>query len=392
LVSKEETSMEFYHKQHQYYCGIDLHEKTMYVCIVDQSGKIRYHRNIKTSREEFLAAVAPYREDVVVGIESTYAWYWLADLCEDEGISFILGHALYLKAVHGGKTKNDRADSKTLAFILRGGNFPTAYVYPRNMRATRDLLRRRMYLSKKRAAVLTHIRNTNSQYNLGSFEKRLKYKSNRKGVAERFEDRSVRKSIQVDLSLLDFYDEILRDLELYILKTARVDDSISLYILQTIPGIGDILSLVMMYEIHHIKRFKTQQDFLSYCRLVKCPRESGGKKYPVKNSKIGNAYLKWAFSEAATLFLRGNPYIEKKHNRRISKYGKAKALSILARDLGTAVYFMLKRKEMFDMNKFLGAGDASYTPNWTGQRETLDKATGMNCIKECESVAIRHIP
>ena len=113
--------MEFYHKEHRYYCGIDLHEKTMYVCIVDQSGKIRYHRNIKTSREEFMAVVAPYRDDVCVGVESTYDWYWLADLCEDEGIHFLLGHALYLKAVHGGKIKNDKIDSKTLAFILRGG-------------------------------------------------------------------------------------------------------------------------------------------------------------------------------------------------------------------------------------------------------------------------------
>jgi len=382
--------MEFYHKEHRYYCGIDLHEKTMYVCIVDQQGKIRYHRNIKTSREEFLAAVAPYREDLIVGVESTYAWYWLADLCEDEGIHFLLGHALYLKAVHGGKTKNDKIDSKTLAFILRGGNFPVAFVYPRKMRSTRDLLRRRMYLVRKRAAVMAHMQNTNSQYNLGPFEKRLKYKSNRLGIVDRFTDPSVHKTIEVDLNLLNFYDEILRDLELYILKTARLDDPVSLHLLQTAPGIGMILSLVMMYEIEDIGRFKRVQDFLSYCRLVKCPRESGGKKYSSKNSKIGNAYLKWAFSEAAVLFLRGNQRIEKKHNRRVSKHGKAKALSILARDLGTAVYFMLKRKEPFDLNKFLGAGDASLSPNWTDHGETLNKAARTKCIEECQPVAVGH--
>ena len=381
--------MEFYHKPHQYFCGIDLHEKTMYVCIIDQQGKIRFHRNIKTSREEFLAAVVPYREDICVGVESTYAWYWLADLCEDEGIHFILGHALYLKAVHGGKTKNDKIDSKTLAFILRGGNFPVAYVYPRKMRATRDLLRRRMYLMRKRAAILTHIQNTNSQYNLGSFDRKLAYKSNRPGTADRFSDPSVRKSVTVDLSLLDLYDELLRDLELFILKSARVDDSVNLHLLQTVPGIGKILSLVMMYEVKDIGRFKRVQEFLSYCRLVKCPRESGGKKYSSKNSKIGNAYLKWAFSEAAVLFLRGNELIEKKHNRRVSKYGKAKALSILAKELGTAVYFMLRRKEPFDMNKFLGTGDASPTPNWTKRGATLNKASEIKCIEECEAVAVR---
>ena len=381
--------MIFYTKSHGYYCGIDLHEKTMYVCIVDQEGKVRYHRNIRTSREEFLEAVAPYRDDMVVGVESTYAWYWLADLCEDEGIHFLLGHALYLKAVHGGKTKNDKIDSKKIAFILRGGNFPVAYVYPRRMRSTRDLLRRRMYVMRKRAAVLAHLQNTNSQYNLGPFAKPLKYKSNRPGAADRFKDPSVQKSVSMDLSLLDFYDETLRDVELYILKTARIDDPISLHLLQTVPGIGDILSLVMMYEIEDIGRFKRVQEFLSYARLVKCPRESAGKKYPGKNSKIGNAYLKWAFSEAAVLFLRGNDLIEKKHNRRVSKYGKAKALSILARDLGTAVYFMLKRREPFDMTKFLGAGNASSAPNRTDCGETFKEAAKTKCIDECEPVALR---
>ncbi len=381
--------MEFYHKQHQYYCGIDLHEKTMYVCIVDQSGKIRYHQNMRTCPEEFLKAVALYREDIIVGVESTYAWYWLADLCEDEDIHFILGHALYLKAVHGGKTKNDKIDSKTIAFILRGGNFPVAYVYPRKMRSTRDLLRRRMYLMRKRAAVLAHIQNTNSQHNLGPFPKKLSYRTNRSGAADRFKDKSVRKTVEVDLQLLDFYDEVLNEVELYITKAARVDDPMSLYLLRTVPGIGKILSLVMMYEIEDIRRFKRVQEFVSYCRLVKCPRESGGKKYSSKNSKIGNAYLKWAFSEAAVLFLKGNELIEKKHNRRISKHGKAKALSILARDLGTAVYFMLKRKEPFDMNKFLGAGDASQTPNRTKKGETFNEAAKTKCTEECQTTVAK---
>ena len=96
--------MIFYTKQHQYYCGIDLHARMMYICIVDQEGKILYHRNISTSRDVFLEIIGPYREDICVGVESTYNWYWLADLCTQEGIPFVLGHALYLKAIHGGKT------------------------------------------------------------------------------------------------------------------------------------------------------------------------------------------------------------------------------------------------------------------------------------------------
>jgi transposase len=138
--------MRFYTKQHQFYCGIDLHARTMYACILDQHGAILLHRNMKASPEPFLQAIAPYREDLVVCVECIFTWYWLADLCAHEGIPFVLGHALYMKAIHGGKAKNDKIDAQKIAVLLRGGMLPQAYVYPAAMRATRDLLRRRMYL------------------------------------------------------------------------------------------------------------------------------------------------------------------------------------------------------------------------------------------------------
>ena len=131
-----------------------------------------------------------------------------------------------------------------------------------------------------------------------------------------------------------------------------MDDAYSWYRLRSIPGVGKILGLILLYEIHDIKRFPRVQDFVSYCRLVKCPRESAGKKFGTKNSKIGNAHLKWAFSEAACLFLRGNEQAQHYHARLVSKYGKGKALSILAHKIGRAAYFMLKRKEPFSMKAF----------------------------------------
>jgi transposase len=345
--------MKFYHKQHRYYCGIDLHARTMYVCILDEEGKKLVHCNMRASEESFLKVIEPYREDICVGVECTFSWYWIADLCQREGISFVLGHALYMKAIHGGKSKNDKIDSHKIAVILRGGMFPLAYVYPAEMRSTRDLLRRRRYLMHKRSELLTHIENTNSQYNLAPFGKKLAYKSNRSGVSDRFPDPPSRKSISVDIHLLDFYDKLLGDVELFILKNARVDDSRTLYLLQTTPGIGKILSLVMLYEIHDIDRFPTVADFISYCRLVKPQRESAGKKTGSRNSKIGNAHLKWAFSEAAVLFLKGNEPAKEIHQKRVSKHGKAKALSILAQKIARAEYFMLKRKEPFDIKKLL---------------------------------------
>jgi transposase len=345
--------MRFYTQQHQFYCGIDLHARSMYVCIVNPEGEIMLHRNMKASPDTFLKAIAPYREGLVVAVECIFTWYWLADLCAQEGIAFVLGHALYMKAIHGGKAKNDKIDSQKIAVLLRGGMLPQAYVYPAEMRATRDLLRRRTHLMRKRADLLAHVQNTNSQYNLPEIGKKIAYKANRDGVAERFDDPAVQKTIEVDLSLITYYDALLQDLELSILKTAKHHDAQTLYLLQTVPGIGKILSLVLLYEIHRIARFPSVQDFASYCRLVKCSKESGGKRLGTSGKKIGNAHLKWAFSEAATLFLRNNPQGQKLLARLEKKHDKGKALSILAHKLGRAVYFMLKRKEAFDMRIFL---------------------------------------
>jgi len=149
--------MNFYKGQHKFYCGIDLHARKMYLCILDEKGEIKLHRNMDTDREIFLKAIEPYREDIVVAVECMFTWYWIADLCQKEGISFVLGHALYMKAIHGGKAKNDKIDSQKIAVLLRGGMIPQSYVYPEKMRATRDLMRRRNHLMRKRAELLAHI-------------------------------------------------------------------------------------------------------------------------------------------------------------------------------------------------------------------------------------------
>jgi transposase len=184
----------------------------MYVCSLDQPGELLLHRNMKASPEMFLKAIAPYRAALVVCVECIFTWYWLADLCAHEEIPFVLGHALYMKAIHGGTAKNDTIDSQKIAVLLRGGMLPQAYVYPAERRATRDLLRRRMHLVRKRAELLAHVQNTHSQYNLPEIGKKIAYKANRNGVAERFPDPAVQKSIEVDLALIDYYDQRLTDL------------------------------------------------------------------------------------------------------------------------------------------------------------------------------------
>ena len=349
--------MRFYKKQHGFYCGVDLHTRSMYVCILDAEGKTCLHRDIKAQPAAFLRAIEPYRKDLVVASECMFTWYWLADLCADKGIPFVLGHALYMKAIHGGKSKNDRIDSEKIAAILRGGLLPEAYVYPAEMRSTRDLLRRRMFLVHKRAELVGHIQNPNSQYNLPQFGKKLVYAANREElkVADRFEDDSVRKSVQIDLDLIDHYDDLVRDVELYLVKNAKVHDPKSYHLLQTVPGIGKILALVLMYEIHDIDRFKTVGHFASYARLVRPKKESVGKPAGRGGGKIGNAHLKWAFSEATCLFMRSDPKAKRFVARKEAKIGKGKAMSSLAAKLGRSVYWMLKRQDAFDVKQFFGS-------------------------------------
>jgi len=329
--------MRFDNTQHPFYCGIDLHARAMYVCILNPAGETLLHRNMKTTPDAFLKVIAPYRPDIVVAVECLFTWYGLADLCADEDIPFVLGHALYMKAIHGGKAKHDQIDSQKIAVLLRGGMLPQAYVYPAERRATRDLLRRRMHLAHKRGELLAHVQHTNSQSNLPAIGQNLADKANRDGVAERFADPAVQKSREVDLALVSHDDTLLRDVELTILKTAKQHDPNTLYLLQTVPGIGNILSLVLLYEIHPIDRFPRLQEFASYCRLIKCAKESNGKRSGTSGSKMGKAHLKWAFSEAAVLFLRDNPEGQKFLAKLEKKHGKGKALSILAHKLARAV-------------------------------------------------------
>ena len=156
--------MRFYNQTHPFYAGVDLHARTLSVCILDQAGAAVLQRTIAAEPQPFLEAVAPYRAGLAVAGECMFAWYWLADLCTAEGIPFVLGHALYMKVIHQGKTKNDTIDARKIAGLLRGGLLPQAYVYPKGMRGTRDLLRRRTFLVRKRAELLTHLQIFNSQY------------------------------------------------------------------------------------------------------------------------------------------------------------------------------------------------------------------------------------
>jgi transposase len=348
--------MRTYKTTHAYYCGVDLHARRLFVHVLDHDGRTRLERDIAASPATFLDAIQPYREGLVVGCECMFAWYWLADLCERERIPFVLGHALAMKAIHGGKAKNDRLDAAKIAGLLKGGFFPMAHVYPRDKRETRDLLRRRSFFVRQRAQLIAHIQNTNSQYNLPPFPKKLTYKGNRSAeIAKRFEHPSTQLSITADLDLIENYDAQIASLETHLVKTAKVDDPATFGFLRTVPGIGPILGLTMLYEIDAIRRFEEVGNFLSYARLVTCTHESAGKVKGVGGRKVGNAHLKWAFSEAASLMLRSFAPAKSWMQRQSKKRGTKKAHAILEARIGRTVYHLWRKQTAFDAKKFLAS-------------------------------------
>jgi transposase len=354
-------TMRWYDRQHRFYCGIDLHARSMHLGILDQTGTPVFDRNLAARPESFLKAIAPFRSDLVVGVECMFAWYWLADLCTREKIPFVLGHALYMKLIYGAKTKNDKIDAGKIARLLRGGNFPLAYVYPKGMRETRDLLRRRTYLVRQRSALFTHLQILNSQYNLPPFPKKLSFAANRleMDIAQRFADPSVQHSAAVDLALIDTLDQQIGALELYLTRTAKVDDVQTYHRLQTLGGIGKVLALILLYEIHDLRRFASEGHFLSYARLVRCGHESAGKVIGAGGKKIGNAHLRWAFAEAACLFLRSSARAKKWKEKQLKKRSEGRVLALLAARLARAVYQMWRKGEAFDEERFWQGQGAS---------------------------------
>ena len=188
-----------------------------------------------------------------------------------------------------------------------------------------------------------------------AFERRIDRAVNREGIADHFEDPMVAASIQIDSNLLDSLHQQILFVERQIAEQARHHDPVAVQLLRTIPGIGKTLALTILYEVGAIARFAQVGNFISYARLVKCAHESGGKRVSGRNNKIGNAHLKWAFSEAACLLFRESEEAKAWHQKLVSKYGKAKALSIIAQRLGRTAYLVLKRRAPFDREKFFAS-------------------------------------
>jgi hypothetical protein len=296
-----------YAKPHQCYGGLDRHARTMSLCLITQAGELLRHRHMQASPELFLKALAPSREAIIVAGSAGFPGTWLAALYAQPGSAFVLSPALYMQALHGGKAKHDTLDSHKIAALRRGGMLPQASVDPAALRATRDLLRRRIPLTRQRAALLAHGQQTNRQDHRPELRKPLADQANRAGVAARCPEPAVPKRVDVDLALIDSDARLLSDVALTSVQTATQHQAQTLSRLPAVPGLGQIVSLGLRDELHDLARCPRGQAFVSSCRLITCAKASAGTRDGTSGAKLGHADRPWACSEAAVLFWRHHP-------------------------------------------------------------------------------------
>ena len=352
--------MKYYTSTTEYNCGIDLHARQMYVCVMDRQGKKLVHVNIKDNNfEHFLKLIAPYRHDLTVCAECMFGWYWLADACQQANITFVLAHALYVHLIHGGKNKNDRIDSEKLTHLLRSNLIPPSYVYPSAKRPLRALLRQRIFYVWRRSELLARIYSHQLAHNRTLA--RQTSRRNRDPWAEQLlksENHPLRQlALKNDLAMISHFDEQIFALEEELQRQTKRTACREFTLLKTIPGIGEILALTILYEIGQIERFPTVKDFLSYCRLVKGTVASAGKIKGLRGAKLGNPYLRWAFGEAAVIAKRDHCVLGPLAQRLEAHMNgnKFKANTVLAIKLARAAYFMLKNKTVFDQERLVAA-------------------------------------
>lgn len=330
------------------YAAIDLHSNNNVLVILDEQDRVIVERRLRNELASVLAQLAPYRENLqAIAVESTFNWYWLVDGIMEEGYSVKLVNTAAVAIYEGLKYTSDEHDARHLAHLLRLGILPTGYIYPKEQRPVRDLLRKRAQLVRCRTTQILSIQNLvsrNSGKGLTANAARNLDEAEISRVCRGNETLAL--AIQGNLNVLHCLDEQVRELERVVLAQAKLKPEFEK--LLTIDGIWKILGMTIMYETGPIERFSKVGQFASYARCVSSSRWSNDKKKGEGNRKNGNKYLAWAFVEAAHFAVRYNERARRFYQRKKAKTNGIVAIKAVAHKLARACYHVLKDQVPFE--------------------------------------------
>lgn len=331
------------------YCGIDLHSNNHYVSIIDSENNRLKEKRISNDLSKTLTLLEPYSSDIQgIAIESTFNWYWLVDGLMDAGYPVSLVNTCAVKQYEGLKHTDDQYDAYWLAHLMQLGILPTGYIYPKEKRCLRDLLRKRMQLVHCRTS---QVISAQAQV-WRSTGVRLKSQHIKKGVDDLLlgiADQNLLLSIQSNLNVIQLLNIQIETIENAVLSQCK--DLTEYKQLKTVFGIGEILSLTIALETGDITRFHKVGNYTSYCRCVDSKKTSNGKKKGSGNKKSGNKYLAWAYMEAANFAIRFYEPANKFYQRKCSKRNAILARKALAHKLARASYYVMKDHVPFKPDK-----------------------------------------
>jgi transposase len=332
------------------YGAIDLHSNNNVTVLIDEQDKVVYEKRLPNDLAMIAQQLSAYQSSLEgLVVESTYNWYWLVDGLIDKGHKLHLANTAAIQQYEGLKHTDDDSDAHWLAHLLRLGILPQGYIYPKQERAVRDLLRKRGQLVRQRTANLLSIQNLITR-NTGSSMNSNRIKTlDAKQVDELLANPDLALAVKANLAMLQCGNGQIEILERTVRDRVKLRPEFSF--LKTVPGIGQTLALTIMLETGDIGRFAGVGNYASYCRCVGSQKLSNGKKKGKGNTKNGNKYLSWAFVEAANFAIRFSARIKSFYQRKKSKSHGVVAIKAVAHKLCRACYYIMKNRVAFDVTK-----------------------------------------
>lgn len=330
--------------------GIDLHGNNVVIGVMNQDGKRVAHCKVECDLKEVVQFLQPFKAQLqCMAVESTFNWYWLLDGLRERGYPIDLANPARIQQYNGLKHVGDKDDAFHLAELQRLKILPKAHVYDPQLRPVRDLLRRRTNLVHQRTALILSFKSLYARttgQSLATYETKT---MDPKEAPKLYQHPANQLIAQIQAEHIQALDKSVSRIEKTVLACAR---EIPLYAkLTTIPGIGRILGMTITMEVGDIKRFKTDGDFASYCRMVDAKRLSNGKAKADNNQKCGNKYLAWVFVEAANFSRRYDEHCRRWYDRKAARTSKVIATKALGCKLCKAAWHVMANETDYDASR-----------------------------------------